>query len=107
MDYLLLAIHSDVPFEQQLEAFKSDGERVKVVVATNAVESSVTIPDADTVICLGTEKRVEFNPRFNRVQLVHRWISRASATQRAGRTGRVRPVVRYYNLVLVLLSSST
>ena len=49
-----LAIHSEVPFEAQLEAFNSAADQVKIVVATNAVESSVTLPDVDHVICFGT-----------------------------------------------------
>ncbi|CAM9943012.1 unnamed protein product, partial [Phaeothamnion confervicola] len=98
--YKCLAIHSDIPFEEQLEAFKpaADGE-VKIVIATNAAESSVTLPDVDTVVCLGTCKQIEYNPRTHRTQLTAAWISRASATQRAGRTGRVRPgrVFRLYS----------
>ena len=50
-------------------------------VATNAAESSITLPDCDNVICLGSAKRIEYNERKRRVQLVHRWISRASAVQ--------------------------
>ena len=64
---------------------------MKIVVATNAAESSITLPDCDNVICLGTAKRMEYDMKQHRVQLVHRWISQASATQRAGRTARVRP----------------
>lgn len=84
-------IHSDIPFEEQMEAFKPpiEGE-VKVVIATNAAESSVTLPDVDHVICLGLCKQIVYNKSSHRQQLIPTWISRASATQRAGRTGRVR-----------------
>ena len=34
---------------------------------------------------------VEYNPKYHRIQLVHRFISKAGCDQRAGRTGRVRP----------------
>lgn len=49
-----LPIHSDVPFEEQLAVFDPPhhGE-VKVIIATNAAESSLTLPDVDHVICLG------------------------------------------------------
>jgi HrpA-like RNA helicase len=68
-------------------------------VATNAAESSVTIPDIDIVICLGRHKSLQYNEALHRTQLVSTWISKSSATQRAGRTGRVRPgaVYRLYS----------
>lgn len=34
---------------------------------------------------------MEYNPKYHRIQLVHRFISKAGCDQRAGRTGRVRP----------------
>lgn len=84
-------IHSDVPFEEQMEAFEPPKEgEVKVVIATNAAESSVTLPDVDHVICLGLCKQIVYNKSSHRQQLIPTWISKASATQRAGRTGRVR-----------------
>ena len=84
-------IHSDVPFEEQMTAFDSpDADEVKVVIATNAAESSVTLPDVDHVICLGLCKQIVYNASSHRQMLMPAWISRASAIQRAGRTGRVR-----------------
>ena len=98
--YKLYAIHSDLPFEEQEAAFNPAGpDEVKVVIATNAAESSITLPDVDCVICLGTHKALRYHATTHRVQLVNTWISKASATQRAGRTGRVRPgnVYRLYS----------
>jgi len=47
--YLLFPIHSDIPIEEQELAFSPTPiDKVKVVVATNAAESSVTIPDCDS-----------------------------------------------------------
>lgn len=84
-------IHSDVPFEEQMTAFDSpDADEVKVVIATNAAESSVTLPAVDHVICLGLCKQIVYNASSHRQMLMPAWISRASAIQRAGRTGRVR-----------------
>ena len=60
---------------------------------TNAVsrpQSSVTLPDVDNVICLGLCKQIIYNETSHRQMLSSTWISRASATQRAGRTGRLR-----------------
>jgi hypothetical protein len=52
--FICLPIHSDVPFEDQMAAFEPPKEgEVKVIIATNAAESSLTLPDVDHVICLG------------------------------------------------------
>ena len=89
--YNVIPIHSDIPFEEQMKAFEKDPTKVKIVVATNAASSSITLTDCDNVICMGTEKRVEYNIRRHQVCLVSAWISKANAVQRAGRTARVRP----------------
>eukprot|EP01044_Picomonas_judraskeda_P002805 COSAG03_NODE_213_length_10549_cov_7.843349_2_plen_1370_part_00 len=93
--YTCCPIHSDIPFEDQLSAFQPVKDAVKVIIATNAAESSITLPDVDHVICLGTHKQVRYNEHHHQTQLINTWISKASATQRAGRTGRVRPGTAY------------
>ena len=99
----VIAIHSDIPFEDQMLAFQPSlpGE-AKVIVATNAAESSLTFTDCDHVICLGSHKMLAYNDKHNTSQLVKCWVSKASANQRAGRTGRMRPgtVYRLYSLEL-------
>eukprot|EP01041_Mallomonas_annulata_P005183 gene5183-10365_t len=93
-------IHSEIPFEDQEEAFlPTASNEVKVIIATNAAESSITLPDVDVVICLGTHKSMRYVKQNHCEQLVNTWISKASAIQRAGRTGRVRPgsVYRLYS----------
>ena len=98
--YTICPIHSSIPFEEQTLIFEacSPGS-IKVILATNAAESSLTIPDVDTVICLGTHKALQYDPRLHVSVLRPAWISKDSATQRAGRTGRVRPgkVFRLYS----------
>jgi HrpA-like RNA helicase len=90
----LFVIHSDIPLEEQEEAFLPVGQNeIKVVLATNAAESSITIPDVDFVICLGTCKSVKYDQEKHKKFLKQSWISQASAIQRAGRTGRVSPGV--------------
>ena len=101
--YKIYVIHSDIPFEEQEAAFlPCPPDEVKIILATNAAESSITLPDVDCVICLGTHKSTRYSAGSHRVQLVNSWISKASGTQRAGRTGRVRPgsVYRLYSRFL-------
>jgi len=89
-------IHSDIPFEDQMNVFEESAEdEVKIIIATNAAESSVTLPEVDHVICLGLCKQIIYNETSHRKMLMPTWISRASATQRAGRTGRLRPGTVY------------
>lgn len=75
-------IHSDIPFEDQMDVFaKPEAEEVRVIIATNAAESSLTLPDVDHVICLGLCKQIVYNELSHRQMLVPVWVSRASATQ--------------------------
>ena len=55
-----------------------------VIIATNAAESSITLPGVDHVICLGTHKQLRYNHKHHATQLTNSWVSKASATQRAG-----------------------
>lgn len=98
--YKICPVHSDIPLDDQMDIFElPEHDEVKVILATNAAESSITLPDLDYVICLGTHKALTYNARGHMTQLVGCWISKASATQRAGRTGRTRPgtVFRLYS----------
>ena len=77
-----LSIHSHPSYPLSL-SFQGPDE-AKVVIATNAAESSLTLPDCDHVICLGAHKMLSYSDRHNAAQLVNCWVSKASATQRAG-----------------------
>ena len=93
--YCCIPVHSDIPFEDQKKVFEKIPEGVlKIILATNSAESSITFSDVDHVICFGTFKQI--NPEGI---LIKQWISKDSAKQRAGRTGRVRPgtVYRIYS----------
>ncbi|VDO51245.1 unnamed protein product [Onchocerca flexuosa] len=76
----------------QLKAFDSTphGTR-KVVVATNIAETSLTIPGIAYVIDCGFVKLRVMNPENYFESLMKLPISQASAQQRAGRAGRIRP----------------
>jgi ATP-dependent helicase HrpB len=65
--------------------------RRKIVVATNIAETSLTIDGVTTVIDSGLARVAGFDPQRGMDRLELKRISRASATQRAGRAGRTRP----------------
>ncbi len=84
-------LHSQVPPAQQQLALAPVGERPAVVLATNIAETSLTIDGVDTVIDSGEVRRAVFDPRRGMDRLETGSISQASATQRAGRAGRLGP----------------
>lgn len=71
--------------------YKETKER-KIIVATNIAEMALTIDGIGHVVDTMTEKRAE-TALSGGFRLALHYISKASATQRAGRTGRTRPGV--------------
>ncbi len=63
----------------------------RIIFATNIAETSVTVPRIAHVIDCGFAKMPFFDPYSGFDRLIVCPISRASAQQRAGRAGRVRP----------------
>ena len=92
--FSMVGIHGDVSDEDQRRAIHTSvsANKIKVIVATNIAESSLTIEDLDLVICLGMHKTVEYPYGGHSVRSVitRQWISKSSAIQRVGRTGRIR-----------------
>lgn len=72
-----------------------DKHHRKIVLATNIAESSLTIEGIRIVIDSGLEKQLTYNSRSAMNSLMTKKISQASATQRAGRAGRMESGVAY------------
>lgn len=87
---LVLPLHGSLPFEEQARALRP-ADRRKVILATNIAETSLTIDGVDTVIDSGLARVVGYDVDrgLDRLELMQ--ISKASATQRAGRAGRTGP----------------
>lgn len=85
--------------EQQAAIAPAAPGRRKVVLATNVAETSLTIDGISIVVDSGIERRAEFEPPSGMTRLYTRPISQTSATQRAGRAGRLQPgsCVRLWN----------
>jgi ATP-dependent helicase HrpB len=86
---LLLALHGDLPADEQERAVRP-ADRRKVVFATNVAESSVTIEGVTTVVDSGLARFASHSPWSGLARLEVARVSRASAIQRAGRAGRAR-----------------
>ncbi|MBI5500579.1 MAG: ATP-dependent helicase HrpB [Deltaproteobacteria bacterium] len=89
-DLLLVPLHGDLPAAEQDRAVRSALRR-KVILSTNVAETSVTIDGVTTVIDTGLARVVRHSPWSGLPSRRTARISRASATQRAGRAGRTRP----------------
>ena len=85
-----LALHGDLPPEEQDRAFAPNARR-KVVVATNVAETSVTIDGIRHVVDSGQARVARYDAERGISTLAIEPISRASADQRKGRAGRTAP----------------
>ena len=95
-DVLLCPLHGELDLNAQRAAIEPapKGKR-KVVLATNIAETSLTIDGVRVVIDAGLARVPRFDPGSGMTRLDTQRISRASATQRAGRAGRLEPGVCY------------
>jgi ATP-dependent helicase HrpB len=92
----VLPLYGALPFERQKEAIDEDPDgRRRVVLATSIAESSITIRGVRIVIDCGLQRRSCYDANTGMAALVTRPISKSSATQRAGRAGRVAPGTAY------------
>ncbi|MSP62730.1 MAG: ATP-dependent helicase HrpB [Myxococcales bacterium] len=88
----VVALHGDLPAEEQERAIAPAAEgRRKVILSTNVAETSLTIAGVVAVIDSGLSRVARHSPWSGLPSLETAKISRASATQRAGRAGRTRP----------------
>ena len=78
-----------MPFKDQQAAIKPSETGRKVVLATSIAETSLTIQDIRVVVDAGRARRARFDPGSGMSRLVTERVTRAEATQRQGRAGRV------------------
>ncbi|WCJ30948.1 RNA helicase family protein [Euphorbia peplus] len=91
-ELIICPIYANLPTELQAKIFEPtpEGSR-KVVLATNIAETSLTIDGIKYVIDPGFCKTKSYNPRTGVESLLVEPISKASARQRLGRSGRTGP----------------
>ncbi len=88
-DCMLRPLFGALPFAAQRAAIAPVEAGRKVVLATSIAETSLTIPDIRVVVDMGQARRARFDPGAGMSRLVTERVTRAEATQRAGRAGRV------------------
>ena len=82
-------LYGAMAFKAQQEAIRPAGQGRKVVLATSIAETSLTIQDIRVVVDAGRARRARFDPGSGMSRLVTERVTRAEATQRQGRAGRV------------------
>ena len=95
-DILLCPLHGELDLSAQRAAIEPapSGKR-KVVLATNIAETSLTIEGVRVVVDAGLVRVPRFDPVSGMTRLDTQRVSRAAATQRAGRAGRLEPGICY------------
>ena len=91
----LHALHGQLSLQEQKAALQPSKQGRKIILATNVAESSLTVEGVSVVVDSGLARISQLHPRtgFSSLDLVR--ISKASATQRAGRAARRGPGVVY------------
>ena len=84
-------LYGAMPFKDQRAAIAPATSGRKIVLATSIAETSLTIEDIRVVVDAGRARRARFDPSSGMSRLVTERVTRAEATQRAGRAGRVAP----------------
>ena len=95
---LALPLHGDLSSAEQDRAVLPTSQR-KIIFATNVAESSITVEGVTAVIDSGLVRMATYSPWTGLPTLQVGRVSKASATQRAGRAGRTAAgtVLRLYS----------
>ena len=94
-DCTLAPLFGAMDFKAQRAAIAPVTSGRKVVLATSIAETSLTIEGVQIVVDGGRARRAQFDPSSGMARLVTERVTRAEATQRAGRAGRVSEGVAY------------
>ena len=85
-------LYSQLPTKEQMKVFEEPPAGFRMIVlATNVAETSLTIPGIRYVFDCGRAKGKKYDTLTGVQSFDVGWISKASASQRAGRAGRTGP----------------
>lgn len=88
----ILPLYSQLQTKDQLRVFEPPPENARLIIlATNVAETSLTIPGIRYVFDCGRAKEKKYDQMTGVQSFEVGWISKASASQRAGRAGRTGP----------------
>ncbi|KAI7861395.1 P-loop containing nucleoside triphosphate hydrolase protein [Spinellus fusiger] len=85
-------LHSSLSIDDQEKVFDIAPQGIrKCIISSNIAETSITIDGIRFIVDSGKVKELSHDAASNISKLSEFWISKASATQRAGRAGRTGP----------------
>jgi len=87
--YEILPLYSKLSVSEQERVFNPKGGKLRIILATNVAETSLTVPGIRCVIDTGHARISRYSHRSKIQRLPIERISQSSANQRAGRCGRV------------------
>ncbi|MGZ3654022.1 MAG: ATP-dependent helicase HrpB [Bdellovibrionota bacterium] len=91
----IFALHGQLDLAEQKAALAPLARGRKIILATNVAESSLTVEGVRIVVDSGLQRISQVHPRTGFASLDLARISKASATQRAGRAARQGPGTVY------------
>ncbi|MBV1952102.1 MAG: ATP-dependent RNA helicase HrpA, partial [Cycloclasticus sp.] len=96
--YDILPLYSRLSGKEQAQIFQPH-KKLRIVLATNVAETSLTVPGIRCVIDTGLARISRFSQRSKIQQLPIEPVAQASANQRSGRCGREAPgiCIRLYS----------
>ena len=94
-DCIITPLYGALPFAQQQAAIQPIKTGRKIVLATAIAETSLTIQGIRIVVDAGQSRRARYDAGSGMSRLVTERVSRAEATQRTGRAGRVAAGTSY------------
>lgn len=87
-DVEILPLYARLAYSEQSKIFK-EHQNMRIVLATNVAETSITVPSIKYVIDVGLARISRYSTRTKIQRLPIEAISQSSANQRKGRCGRV------------------
>lgn len=94
-DCILRPLYGALLFAEQRRAVLPEKKGRKVVLATSIAETSLTIQDVRVVVDGGRARRARFDAGSGMSRLITGRVTKAEATQRMGRAGRVAEGICY------------
>lgn len=84
----IIPLHGNLAPSEQRAVFKdANKNEIKIVIATNVAEASVTIPDVTVVIDTCRVKEIGFDAEIQTSSLIMKFAAKDSLRQRKGRAG--------------------
>lgn len=96
LKYRLFEAHGGTNFKENKEIFEEIApNEVKLILASKVLETSITIESVGFIVDFGLEKIYKFNSNNGVSSSICRAISKTTAEQRTGRTGRTARGICY------------